>query len=245
MNDNNNCNLYITILAAGKGTRMGSSLPKVLHKVNGIPMIHHVLEVSEQLRPKMILPVVGHKRELVTQYIDEHFDVQYVEQIEQLGTGHAIQQLKSQLFNKLGNLLILSGDVPGIKLDTLELVLQAHINNGSDLTVVSCVVDEPHGYGRILRDLNNKPYRILEEKDCDPACRIISEINTGVYVVKMQHLFDKLDSLSNNNNSGEYYLTDLVELYSVSGLKTDMFIADNFEQFAGINTIEQLNRFNK
>ena len=161
-----NKELRVIILAAGKGTRMNSDLPKVLHKLQGKALIDYVIDESELLDPKEIILVVGFKKEQVIKHTKNRIHLKYATQVEQLGTGHAVLQTKELLKNKKGHILILYGDVPNIKASTLMPIVDDHISNNRDLTLITAEIDDPSGYGRIIRDKNGNLLKIIEEKDC-------------------------------------------------------------------------------
>ena len=159
--------LRIIILAAGKGTRMNSDLPKVLHKLNGKALLDFVLDESELLNPKETILVVGFKKEQVISHTQHRANLKYATQMEQLGTGHAVLQTGDLLKNKEGHILILYGDVPNIKESTLRPIIDDHLINNRDLTLITAEIDDPTGYGRIIRDKNDNLLKIVEEKDCN------------------------------------------------------------------------------
>ena len=175
--------LSIVILAAGKGTRMNSDLPKVLHKLNGKPLLDHVLDESELLNPREIILVVGFKKEHVISHTKNRINLKNVTQIEQLGTGHAVLQTEEFLKDKKGHILILYGDVPNIKASTLEPIIDDHIKNNRDLTLITAELDDPTGYGRIIRDKNARLLKIVEEKDCNDNEKKIKEWNPGLSLI--------------------------------------------------------------
>ncbi|HET8707659.1 MAG TPA: NTP transferase domain-containing protein, partial [Pseudomonadales bacterium] len=198
-------NLTVVILAAGKGTRMKSALPKVLHTVAGKPMLQHVFDVAEQLQANKIICVIGHGAD----QIEKHFAnraVQWVEQAEQLGTGHAVQQVLPHI-GADEKVLVLYGDVPLISLSTLKQLLAIpHPYN-----ILTLEMANPHGYGRIIRNEIKEIVAIVEEKDAEPEQKKIKEVNTGVIAINGDLLHKWLPKLENNNSQKEYYLTDLVK----------------------------------
>ena len=161
-----NKKIFIAILAAGKGTRMDSDIPKVLHTINNKALIDYVLDTAFQLNPNKIFVIVGFKKDKVINHIDRS-DLQYVEQKEQRGTGHAVLQLDSQLSHEEGHLLVLSGDVPSIKYESLLPIIDKHLENDIDTTIITTEIEDPTGYGRILRDKSGKFIRMIEDKDCN------------------------------------------------------------------------------
>ena len=242
-----NKDFFIAILAAGKGTRMNSEIPKVLHTVKNQAMIDYVLETALKLNPKKIFPIVGFKKNEVINHINKSCDLnkkilEYIEQKEQLGTGHAVLQLEPELADKEGHLLVLSGDVPNIKHQSLALIINNHMENDLDATIITTIVEDPKGYGRILRDKSGKLIKMIEDKDCNDEEKLIKEINSGIYIFKIAHLFKNLNKIDSNNSSNEYYLTDIIELINEDGLVFTQII-DNPEEVMGINNIQQLEAF--
>ena len=207
-----NKELRVVILAAGKGTRMNSDLPKVLHKLQSKPLIDYVIDESELLNPKEIILVVGFKKESVIKHTESRINLKYATQIEQLGTGHAVLQTNELLKNRKGHILILYGDVPNIKASTLQPIVNDHISNNRDLTLITAEIDDPTGYGRIIRDKKGNLLKIVEEKDCSDDEKKIKEWNPGIYIFKIPEVFKILDNIKTNNASKEYYLTDAIGL---------------------------------
>ena len=238
-----NKNFFIGILAAGKGTRMDSNIPKVLHNLENKALIDYVLDTAYELNPEKIFTVVGFKKELVINHINNP-NIEYIEQKEQLGTGHAVLQLDNPLYGKNGHLLILYGDVPNIKHSTLSPIVAEHIKDNTDVTMITAILEDPTGYGRIIRDQSGNLIKIVEEKDCNKSEKAIKEINPGIYIFKISKLFKNLKKVKSNNESKEYYLTDVIELINNSGtVKTKKI--DNPKEIMGINTIKQLELLQK
>jgi len=233
-----NNQLHIGILAAGKGSRMESDLPKVLHKLNGKSLIDYVLETASKLIPKSITLVVGFQKDLVKNHIQDD-NINYVSQDQQLGTGHAALQMEHQLANQIGHLLILYGDVPNIKSSSLSPIIDEHIKEDRNATVITAMLDDPTGYGRIIRGKNGDLLRIVEEKDCTADEKKIKEFNPGIYIFKIPQLFSELKRIESNNASNEYYLTDVIELIKENfSVQTEKI--SNPAEVIGINTINQL-----
>jgi len=238
-----NKNFFIGILAAGKGTRMESNIPKVLHNLENKALIDYVLDTAYELNPEKIFTVVGFKKELVINHINNP-NIEYIEQKEQLGTGHAVLQLDNPLYGKNGHLLILYGDVPNIKHSTLSPIVDEHIKKNTDVTMITAILEDPTGYGRIIRDQSGNLIKIVEQKDCNKSEKAIKEINPGIYIFKISKLFKNLKKVKSNNESKEYYLTDVIELINNSGtVKTKKI--DNPKEIMGINTIKQLELLQK
>ncbi len=228
--------IQVIILAAGKGTRMYSSLPKVLHSLAGKPLVQHVIDSARKLDAKDITLVYGHGAELVKNTITDP-QLNWCEQSEQLGTGHAVQQAE-QFIDDKANVLILYGDVPLLSVATLEKLIAAKQNQA--LALLTAILDNPMGYGRIVRDSNNSIQRIVEEKDATDEIRTIREINSGVMVVDGNRLKSWLHKIDNNNAQGEYYLTDLIELAVQEGETVNSYIVEDSKQIEGINNKLQL-----
>ncbi len=235
-----NKELRVIILAAGKGTRMNSDLPKVLHKLQGKTLIDYVIDESELLKPKETILVVGYKKERVIKHTESRINLKYAIQEEQLGTGHAVLQTKKLLKNKKGHMLILYGDVPNIKASTLLPVVDNHIINNRDLTLITAEIDDPTGYGRIIRDKKGNLLKIIEEKDCNNNEKKIKEWNPGIYIFKTEEVFKILDNIKTNNASKEYYLTDAIGLAQQSNMQIKAIKIANSGEVIGINTADQL-----
>ena len=235
-----NKELRVVILAAGKGTRMNSDLPKVLHKLQSKPLIDYVIDESELLNPKEIILVVGFKKESVIKHTQSRINLNYATQIEQLGTGHAVLQTNELLKNRRGHILILYGDVPNIKASTLQPIVNDHISNNRDLTLITAEIDDPTGYGRIIRDKNGNLLKIVEEKDCSDDEKKIKEWNPGIYIFKIPEVFKILNNIKTNNASKEYYLTDAIGLAQQSNMQIKAIKIKNSDEVIGVNTADQL-----
>jgi bifunctional UDP-N-acetylglucosamine pyrophosphorylase/glucosamine-1-phosphate N-acetyltransferase len=236
--------LAIIILAAGKGTRMGlTDKPKVMAELSGKPLLGHVIDAILPLAPQHIIPVIGFKKELVEEYLDAHFNgLTPVYQTEQLGTGHAVMQANERLKDFTGHVLILTGDTPLIQTKTLsELLIQSeNLPTIPDAITVTTFLDEPKGYGRILRTASGDFFGIVEEKDASVLQKGIQEINTGMFLVNSLSLFEALGNISNANAQGEYYLTDIIAY--LHGQQKDVYAIPslNSTEFMGINTLQEL-----
>ena len=202
--------VVVAILAAGKGTRMKSNLPKVLHSLGGKSLVERVIESAEPLSPSRKLVIVGYQSQEVKTALDSIHGVEFVEQTVQLGTGHAIQQLIPHLEGYTGDLLILNGDVPLLRTETLKNLLQIHQKNQNSCTILSALLTNPQGYGRVFRDSNCIVQKIVEDKDCTPNQRENNRVNAGIYCFRWPDLANTLPHLQANNAQKEYYLTDAV-----------------------------------
>lgn len=229
----------IIILAAGKGTRMKSDMPKVLHKVNEKSMIEHVILNARNLNPEKMIVVVGYKYEMVKKQL-ENQDLTYVIQHKQNGTAHAVMQCEELLKNYDGHTLVLSGDVPLIKSKTLKELFEIQIKNKAHATVLSAKVRNPYGYGRIIRNSDNNFKTIVEEKDANDSQKNITEINGGIYIFNNQTLFENINKVKNNNNQSEYYLPDVLEILTKQNCKVLVYQINDENEIKGANTEEQL-----
>ncbi len=234
--------LHIVILAAGKGTRMKSELPKVLHHVGGAPIISYVLNVGFSLDPTSATVVVGHMAENVRAAIAPCWpNVKTVVQEPQLGTAHALMQTESVLKGETGTVALLYGDVPLLRTESVQKLLSHHRQGGAALTVLTASAKAPRGYGRIVRDATTGQIeRIVEERDATDAQRAITEINSGIYAFEAQPLFDALRLIATQNTQNEYYLTDLVEIYRRQGKAVEALQIDDPNELLGINSREEL-----
>jgi bifunctional UDP-N-acetylglucosamine pyrophosphorylase/glucosamine-1-phosphate N-acetyltransferase len=224
------------ILAAGKGTRMKSDLVKVLHPILGLPMLFYPIELSlNGIKAEKTVVVVGHQADLIQERFKD-LKIEFAIQKEQLGTGHAVLQAIPFLQSFKGTVLILCGDVPLVKTETLRSFINTYREKESTLSVLTTIVDNPFGYGRILRNPEGWLEKIVEEKDASEKERTIREINTGIYCIKSSFLKEGLREIGKENAQGEYYLTDLVEVAKKSGLKCSAHIATNVTEVMGINT---------
>jgi bifunctional UDP-N-acetylglucosamine pyrophosphorylase/glucosamine-1-phosphate N-acetyltransferase len=230
--------VHVVILAAGKGTRMKSALPKVLHRVAGLPMIAHVLRTAATLAPSSTTVVVGHEAALVRSALSGnagYSGLTVVVQEPQLGTGHALLTAEPALRNAAGTVVLLSGDVPLLTPDTLKRLVDRHEAMNAAATVVTALVDNPHGYGRIVRS-GEQIARIVEEKDAIPAERTIREINSGIYAFALEGLFDAVRGIAANNAQKEYYLPDLVAIFRARGRVVETVTVPRSEEILGINS---------
>ncbi len=236
--------LAIVILAAGKGKRMNNpEIPKVLAPINKRPLIYYVLNQVNMINPQNIVVVVGHKGELVKQYIKDTFPnqiINFVYQEQQLGTGHAVQVAYGILENFGGNTLILAGDVPNLNFHTILQFINQHNNNNADISVLSAIADNPFGYGRIVRNNNGDFIKITEQKDANQDELNINEINSGIILANNKILFKLLSQINNSNNQNEYYLTDIIEKAVEHQYKVYASSLANFSEIQGVNTSDEL-----
>ncbi|WML42519.1 bifunctional UDP-N-acetylglucosamine diphosphorylase/glucosamine-1-phosphate N-acetyltransferase GlmU [Neobacillus sp. PS3-40] len=226
-------NRYAVILAAGQGTRMKSKLYKVLHPVCGKPMVQHVVDQIEKLNIQEIVSIIGHGAEKVQAQLGEQS--KYVLQEQQLGTAHAVKQAKEILNGKEGITIVICGDTPLITSETLEALFKQHVELSAKATILTAKVDDPTGYGRIIRNKAGLVEKIVEHKDATEAERAINEINTGTFCFDNKALFASLDLVSNDNVQGEYYLPDVIEILKKQGEVVTAFLTDEFEETLGIN----------
>lgn len=227
------------ILAAGKGKRMKSDLPKVLHPLNGRPMVQYVIDAAEKLHSDPIILIVGHKKELVMEATKDR-KIKYVVQEKQLGTGHAVLQTEPYFQDYDGNVLVLSGDVPLLRAESLKELIDQHEKDKPLATLLTAEMEDPSGYGRVIRNSDGYVEKIIEEKDADPEVKKIKEINVGIYIFDGKSLFETLPSVNNENNQGEYYLPDVIKIYVDRKEKVAAVLTPDVEETHGINNVEQL-----
>lgn len=231
-------NVVAIILAAGKGTRMKSRLPKVLHGVCGRPMLEHVIGAAVGAGISRNIVVIGHGSDMVRESVK--LDVAWVEQTEQLGTGHAVMQAERLLTDFTGSILVLCGDTPLISPDTLQRLLQKHKESGNSVSVLTADVGDSSGYGRIIRDGDGAVTQIVEHRDASGDQLKINEINTGIYCFAAKELFTALQTISPANAQGEYYLTDVISVIAGSGGRTGAVKVEDALEIMGINDRVQL-----
>lgn len=229
------------VLAAGKGKRLHSeqfNLPKVLREANGKPLIGHVLEHIDFIAKNDTVIVVGYMKEKVIEKVGNEY--KYSVQDEQKGTGHAVMCAKEQFDGYDGDVLILYGDMPLVKKQTYQAIIDKHIESGADCTLLTAIVDDPPAYGRIIRDEDGGVCGIVEDKDCDALQKQIKEVNVGIYVFKSKLLFESLKELKSNNAQNEYYLTDMPMILLKKGKKIETYSINNSTEMYGVNTQEDL-----
>ena len=229
------------ILAAGKGTRMCSQLPKILHQIANRSLLEHVYDMSKQLENNAIKIVYGHGADLVRETLND-LDVSWIEQKQQLGTGHAVQQASAH-FTDSDTVLILYGDVPLLKLNTVKALIENVSKQSIALLTVN--LDDPTGYGRIVRDASGQVSKIVEQKDATAAEQLIKEGNTGIMAVQGQQLKKWLNQLGNNNAQGEYYLTDVIEMAVADGIAVITSQPESVDEVLGVNNRIQLSHLER
>jgi len=235
--------LVIIILAAGKGTRMNTSLPKVLHTLMGRPLLDHVLDTAFSLDPGKVIIIAGYAADSVRSSVGNRSgDLEIVIQEPQLGTGHAVAQCLDILSGFNGTIVVLSGDVPGLKPDTLRQLIQARMEKGASLSVLTGNLEDPTGYGRIVRSPEGDILEIREHKDLSKGQESITEVNLGVYAFDSAFLVRELPGIGSDNAQGEYYLTDLVEVAAGSDSGVVSHTAANHKEALGINTLGELGK---
>ena len=245
-NSNEHRQIDVLILAAGLGTRMRSSLAKVLHRLDGRPLVNHVCRTATALAPQKINVVIGYQGEDVKRAVLEELNEQHVNfvwQKEQLGTGDAVNSAREFLENEDSTLVVLSGDVPIIRAETLAALVQQHHTHrgrGAACTILTVTLDNPTGYGRIVRGDEGLFEKIVEEKDATEEQREINEINSGIYCFDTKKLFDALRGVKNNNQQGEYYLTDVPGLLRDAGEDVSLYRHHDPYEVEGVNNRAQL-----
>lgn len=222
----------VVILAAGAGTRMKSSLPKVMHKLSGKPLIKWVIDAVSAMKPDNIVVVLGHKSEIIEEKIKDK-NVKVVYQKQQLGSAHALMQAQKALKNYKGDVLVMCGDVPLVKTSTLSSLLKFNTKNKSSVTVLAAKADNPYGYGKIVKN-GNELIKIVEEKDATAAEKLIDEVNSGIYCFD-NNIWKALSKVKPDNAKKEYYLTDTVEILKKSGKKAMSVKAENTSELRGVN----------
>ncbi|HEY6660645.1 MAG TPA: NTP transferase domain-containing protein, partial [Pyrinomonadaceae bacterium] len=237
--------LNIIIMAAGLGTRMKSRRAKVLHELGGEPLIAHVSRAAQALEPSSIIVVVGHQAEEVEQATLAAVGhlASFVIQEKQRGTGDAVESARSRLENSDSLVLVLSGDVPMIRVETLKNLIEQHNNSGAACSILSVRLENPTGYGRVIRDESGGFRKIVEQRDASDEERQVKEINSGIYCFEAKDLFQALRRVEPKNEQGEYYLTDVPEIILASGGKVSVYLHNDAREVYGINTRAELAEF--
>jgi bifunctional UDP-N-acetylglucosamine pyrophosphorylase / glucosamine-1-phosphate N-acetyltransferase len=233
-------NNHVVILAAGKGTRMKSGLPKVLHRAAGLTLLEHVLRAAATLEPASTVLVLGHQADLVKQAVGKRPGLAFASQEQQLGTGHALLQAEVALEGASGTVVLLSADVPLLRPATLRALVERHRAAGAAATVLTADVAAPDGYGRIVRDDAGFISAIVEHKDATVSQRAIGEINSGIYAFDLGPLFGALREIGSSNAQGEYYLPDLVKIFRARGLVVDVLKLEDSREIVGVNSRMEL-----
>jgi bifunctional UDP-N-acetylglucosamine pyrophosphorylase / glucosamine-1-phosphate N-acetyltransferase len=226
----------IAVLAAGRGTRMKSNLPKVLHRLGGRSLLEWALESATGINPTRQIVIVGYRGDWVRESLAQRAGIEFVDQIDQLGTGHAVQQVMPLLQRFDDHLLVLNGDVPLLRPQTLKLLLDTHVQHGNAATLLTAQIPDPKGYGRVLCDGNQILKQIIEDRDCTPAQRQNRRINAGVYCFHWPRLAQVLPQLEANNDQQEYYLTDAVNFLS----PVMVVDVEDYQEILGVNDRKQL-----
>lgn len=233
--------LSVIVLAAGKGTRMKSQKAKVLHDVFYAPMIQHVLDAVEGLKPSKTVVVVGHQKDQVQKQLS-HYDISFAEQTVQLGTGHAVLAAEDALRDITGVVMIVCGDTPLIRPSMLAELLKQHSAQASQVTLLTTRLDDPTNYGRIISDDKGNISAIVEHKDAKPEELLVREINAGIYCVDKDLLFTTLKKVGTDNSQGEVYLTDIVKLAVEQGLVVKTFVTSDSIDVLGVNSRLELSQ---
>ena len=233
-------NLAAIVLAAGKGTRMKSDTVKVMHPLGGRPLVFWPVKIAREAGASNIVIVVGHQSEKVRDFFSGHKDIRFATQEEQLGTGHAVACARGPLTGFNGKVLILCGDVPLIRAETIKAMLQHHEKHSATVSVLTARMPNPFGYGRIVKDQAGFVQQIIEEKDASASERLITEVNSGIYCVNADFLNNAVASLNNDNAQGEYYLTDIIKNAVDCGLACISFPVGDAIEVMGVNDRVQL-----
>ncbi|HIK33333.1 MAG TPA: bifunctional UDP-N-acetylglucosamine diphosphorylase/glucosamine-1-phosphate N-acetyltransferase GlmU [Oscillatoriales cyanobacterium M59_W2019_021] len=226
----------VAILAAGKGTRMKSKLPKVLHGLGGKTLLERVLDSASAISPSRCLAIVGYGSDRVRSTLASFPNLEFVEQTEQLGTGHAVQQLLPYLEGFTGDLLVLNGDAPLLRPQTLQLLLETHRQNGNAATILTAQIPNPQGYGRVFCDAHNVFQQIIEDRDCTAAQKQNCRVNAGIYCFNWQKLAAILPNLKSENDQNEYYITDAVNYLD----PVTVVDVEDYQEIFGINSRQNL-----
>ena len=238
-----NSDIITLIMAAGKGTRMKSNKSKLIQKIYGKEIVSRVVRLAEEIGSSEIIAVVGYLREEIENVLGSR--VKYAYQEELLGTGHAVMQAEKYLKGKKGKVVILYGDVPIIRPETLKNLIAKSNSQKEYATVLTAIYENPKGYGRIVRDEGGSIKEIVEEKDAGPLTKEIKEINSGIYCFDIEELLLAIKQLKPNNVQGEYYLTDVIKIMNEKGLKTGAVIVEDDTEILGVNDRVQLELLTK
>jgi len=239
--------VHIAVLAAGKGTRMRSAMPKVLHRACGLPLIEHVLRTADAVHPQSTTLVIGHQADSTREALSRRPGLKFVVQEPQLGTGHAVLQTQVALSGARGTLVVLSGDVPLLTITTLEALVQHHVTSRAAMTVLTMMADDPTDYGRIVRTAGSggELACIVEERDASPDQRLIREVNSGIYAFALDGLFETIRRIGAKNAQREYYLPDAVTIFRHEGRGVESVVAQSADEVRGINNRAELASVNR
>ncbi|MGD8991648.1 MAG: NTP transferase domain-containing protein [Desulfobacterales bacterium] len=240
-----NTNIAVVILAAGLGTRMKSNRAKVLHAVCGKPMVRYVVETAQKVAGRNVILVVGHQADEVRRTVSQQGAFYFALQKEQLGTGHAVLCAMPHIPDSCREVVILCGDVPLIKAQTIEALIGSHLAERRDISVLAVELANPAGYGRILLDVDGRVQAIVEEADASAKQKRIRLINTGIFCIKKEFLAEALPQIKSNNAQGEIYLTDIIEIAYRNRKHIGAVTGDNVIEVTGINTVEELKSVEK
>ena len=242
MKTENKRGLAVVIMAAGKGTRMKDpSKAKVMYELLGKPMIHYVVELAYNLKADRVVVIVGYQSEVVKSHVcKSHPNIEIALQAEQLGTGHAVMQTETALKDFNGDVIVLSGDVPLLTSKSMQQLIKHHFQTYASATILTADIDDPTGYGRIIRNNDGSVKKIIEQKDATEEERQVKEINSGIYIFDKQKLFDGLQHITPHNIQKEYYLTDVFEYFWKHNWRVSALKATYVDEIRGINTVAQL-----
>jgi len=233
--------LSVIVLAAGKGKRMKSEIPKVLHRISGQPILYYVLSLAVRLNPKNIFVITGQKKGPVSDYIKNNYPgIRNVPQPDQLGTAHAVSMVKKYKKDFGKNILILSGDSPLVNIGTLKKLVEYRMNSCSSASLITSLFPDPAGYGRIIKDRDGNIMKIVEETDTNPEEKKINEVNSSIYCFDKKSLFENIDKIKDQNKQKEYYLTDIVETLIKKGKKVSPLKISDYLEVMGVNDRFQL-----
>ena len=233
-------NIAVIILAAGMGTRMKSDKAKVLHEITDQPMINYVVEAARKVAGANVIVVIGHQASKVRECLAGIKDLIFALQAPQLGTAHAVLCALPHIPDQCEEVVILCGDVPLIQSETILNLVEDHLDNTRDISLLAVELDNPHGYGRVVLDKNRAVTAIIEEADATAAQRAINLINTGIYCIKKQFLLEALPKIKSDNAQGELYLTDVMEIGYRDKRKIGVQIGTDYQQILGVNTCQDL-----
>lgn len=229
-------------MAAGQGKRMKNpDMAKVMHTLAGIPLVEHVVRLARSIGAERVIVIVGHQRDQVIAHLSAvDPSIEFAVQAEQLGTGHAVRMAEPLLADFEGDVVILSGDAPMTRRETMQAALERHRGAAATVTVLTAMLPDPAGYGRVLRDEEGNIVRIVEHKDATEEERAVREINSGIYVFQKQQLFDALAQVTNDNAQGEYYLPDVFAIFQEQQRVMIPHEVETFDEIRGVNTVDQL-----